>query len=103
MDVISFNSDRTFFWLLEEHKSSDNFKKSKLEKTGYWKLENNKLTLYVDFEADGTNKFRVNRTEEINLIDLSEIEVTKTLETGTFKIVMKGTKHKKSNFTNDKI
>lgn len=94
MDVIRFNADRTFFWLLEEHNSSDNSKKSKLEKTGYWKLENNKLTFYVDFEADDTNKLRVNRTEVINLSELSEIVLNRTLEIGTFKIVMKGTKRK---------
>jgi hypothetical protein len=94
VDVIRFNADRTFFWLLEEHNSADNSKKGKLEKTGYWKLENQKLTLYVDFEDDGKNKLRVNRTELIYLSDLSELELTKKLVLGTLKIVMKGTKRK---------
>lgn len=94
VDVIRFNADRTFFWLLEVHNSADNSKEGKLEKTGYWKLENQKLTLYVDFESDDKNKLRVNRTEVINLSDLSELELTKKLVLGTLKITMKGTKRK---------
>jgi hypothetical protein len=94
IDVIRFNVDRTFFWLLEEHNGVDNSKKSKLEKTGYWKFENNKITFYVDFEADDKNKVRVNRFEVVDISDFSEIGFNKTLEIGTYKILMKGTKRK---------
>ena len=92
MDVIRFNKDRTFYFLLQEHDARDDSKLHKLEKTGYWKFENNKLTFYVDFETDDKQKTRINKTETINFSELVDNEAAKTLEIGSLKIEMKGKK-----------
>jgi uncharacterized protein (TIGR02145 family) len=92
VDVIRFNKDRTFYFLLQEHDARDDSKLHKLEKTGYWKFENNKLTFYVDFETDDKQKTRVNKTETINFSELADNEAAKTLEIGSLKIEMRGKK-----------
>lgn len=92
VDVIRFNKDRTFYFLLQEHDARDDSKLHKLEKTGYWKFENNKLTFYVDFETDDKQKTRINKTETINFSELVDNEAAKTLEIGSLKIEMKGKK-----------
>jgi uncharacterized protein (TIGR02145 family) len=92
VDVIRFNADRTFYLQIKEFFTIGNGSDWMQEKTGYWKYENNQLTLYIDYETTNKNKVRVNKIQTIVFTELSETEIKKTFEIGSWKFEMKGKK-----------
>ncbi len=91
-DACRFNSDKTFYLIIQEHSVGDNAQLSKLEKTGYWKYEINKLILYVDYESNEKQKDQVKKIESLDFDELTENTATKIFEIGGYKIKMKGKK-----------